>query len=946
MIKLFADIEKINDICSSLEEHKKIIDYRIILNVNNAIDVYVVLDNMSKTSFEKLLESYEDVNINCYSKTEYEDSEFMESFIFEKEEKVNIASTRKRMANLLDPMSKVTNDIPVITFYSYKGGVGRSTTLASCASYLAINNKKKIVILDCDFEAPGFTNFYLTDPSVPIFSNGLIEYLTDENNSNKAISSYYWETSKLYSGEGEIFVFPAGNLNDDDSIGSLFPTDLSHYLNGLTRLDFFNPDVIVGQFRKLIEDIRQMLSPDAILIDSRTGFNDIFGISAFRLSDLVVGFFGNSAQTKPGMHFFLDSLKNENCPRLLVVNSIIQAQGKRGKFESFNNCIDSYLSHISSEYEDEDKNPTLSVERFYITYNEVLAALGTPDEDFRDFVDMISEKSFPEYNTLFENINTYIDDHNRKDEPFVTEKVKLESTIKLSKEEEEISSKIPNTEKGELKKIILSNLKNKMPQLYAENIKDFNDELTSGRYFFRTCMEDLFNPDKILVLGNKGTGKSYIYRSLREKSIVNALQERANKKSLNCQFIHIIDDKKRIDTVKFDNIEFSNDFFFERFWTVYIWNAIMLDKPYGYISHLEVEPILDTTETALRLKKLIASDESMVEIEKDLLNLNLFLGENNNKVIIIFDELDSIVKPHKWSERISPLINLCRRMKYNSISPKLFLRSDLYEKITNLNNKNELSNRSISIEWNQEELFAYFFKLVLSKSWNEFFDLMRLYQYYPNFYINKVIRTLKDLNGQPPLDDYVLRHLCATFFGRYADTNNSARFGESYEWFFKNLKNANDTISLRPFIDLISEALDHALKEDETDTPILPQYFYTFGQTRSKAVENHFHDLASEKGNEDLEPIFEYIRDKAPSYYKCEKLSQKDMFSLLDLIIAEGKLKECKDRDSIISLLVVNGIIHIVFVRIGNSVHRNFHFALLYKYYLGLKNRSTFKRKK
>lgn len=85
------------------------------------------------------------------------------------------------------------------------------------------------------------------------------------------------------------------------------------------------------------------------------------------------------------------------------------------------------------------------------------------------------------------------------------------------------------------------------------------------------------------------------------------------------------------------------------------------------------------------------------------------------------------------------------------------------------------------------------------------------------------------------------------FFGRYADTNNSARFGESYEWFFKNLKNANDTISLRPFIDLISEALDHALTEDKTDTPILPQYFYTFGQTRSKAVENHFHDLASEK---------------------------------------------------------------------------------------------------
>lgn len=202
------------------------------------------------------------------------------------------------------------------------------------------------------------------------------------------------------------------------------------------------------------------------------------------------------------------------------------------------------------------------------------------------------------------------------------------------------------------------------------------------------------------------------------------------------------------------------------------------------------------------------------------------------------------------------------------------------------------------------------------------------------------------MEGQPPLDDYVLRHLCATFFGRYADTNNSPRFGESYDWFFKNLKNANETISLRPFIDLISEALKHAFKDDDTDCPILPQYYYTFGKTRANAVKNHFRDLASEKGNEDLKPIFDYIREKAPSYLKREQLSQKDMFTLLDLILEDGKLKENNDRDSIISLLVVNGIIHIVFVRIGNNVYRNFHFALLYKYYLGLKNKSSYKRRK
>lgn len=103
--------------------------------------------------------------------------------------------------------------------------------------------------------------------------------------------------------------FPAGNLEDEESIGNLFHTNLEHYLNGLTRLDFFSPDTLVNQFEILIKRINDQLGPDAIFIDSRTGFNDVFGISAFRLSDLVVGFFGNSTQTIPGLHFFLDSLK-------------------------------------------------------------------------------------------------------------------------------------------------------------------------------------------------------------------------------------------------------------------------------------------------------------------------------------------------------------------------------------------------------------------------------------------------------------------------------------------------------------------------------------------------------------------------------------------------------------------------------------------------------------
>ncbi len=42
----------------------------------------------------------------------------------------------------------------VITFYSFKGGMGRTTTLASVALQL-VRKKKNVMMIDMDIEAPG-----------------------------------------------------------------------------------------------------------------------------------------------------------------------------------------------------------------------------------------------------------------------------------------------------------------------------------------------------------------------------------------------------------------------------------------------------------------------------------------------------------------------------------------------------------------------------------------------------------------------------------------------------------------------------------------------------------------------------------------------------------------------------------------------------------------------
>lgn len=48
---------------------------------------------------------------------------------------------------------------PIITFYSYKGGTGRSMSLANTAWILA-SNGCRVLVVDWDLEAPGLHRFF------------------------------------------------------------------------------------------------------------------------------------------------------------------------------------------------------------------------------------------------------------------------------------------------------------------------------------------------------------------------------------------------------------------------------------------------------------------------------------------------------------------------------------------------------------------------------------------------------------------------------------------------------------------------------------------------------------------------------------------------------------------------------------------------------------------
>ena len=770
MIKIYNVITQLEKTIKELKTNGVCENYKLVLDSNNRLTTYIK-PSINEQVLVSLKEKYplsEFVNLDDDS---YD-------FMFEDGNGVDIETSRIHLSNLLsEKVTKISNKIPIVTFYSYKGGVGRSTTLASYASHLAIKKNKKVVVFDCDFEAPGFTNFFLEDPANIYYKNGLVEFFMDSVEKNEdSLSNYYWEASKKFSGQGSVYVFPSGNLSTDVIDENTDITHLKHYLNGLSRLDVFNQDSLVECFQYLISKIESEISPDVILIDSRTGFNDIFGISAFRLSNIVVGFFGIDAQTRPGMTFFLEALNRENAPRIILANSIIPSFAKSKLFACFKDYAEELVRNLQTE-DDEENKGVYEVKPFAIGYNDVLKNIGLPTSSYEDYISLIENNEFPDYINLFNHIDDSIYELQLK---------KAEYTIKDT-DKFQITGNA-KSEIYDLKKRLLNNISKHLPSLYAESITDFEKEYNSNRYFYRKCMEDLFNSDKFLVLGNKGTGKTYIYRSLANQNIVKELRKRANKEDYDYEFIPIINSEHHFDTQLLDNQidDFPQNLFFERFWKVYIWNVLMNTQKSVVTPFKETFEIKEDTTTALNFVSYIKNDETIIGIENDLNKLDLAIKDLTNvkkKIVFIFDELDSVVKPNLWTDRISPLINYCRRLQYESISPKLFLRSDLYRKISNINNRNELSNRTINIEWERNEMFAYFFTFILSHSKTEFFELMRRYNYYPSFHINKTIKKIKDNGDQPLVDEYSLRHLCATFFGKYADSNNSNRYGESFDWF-------------------------------------------------------------------------------------------------------------------------------------------------------------------
>jgi hypothetical protein len=186
---------------------------------------------------------------------------------------------------------------PIIVFYSFKGGLGRSTAVASFAIQQA-RRGQRVVVLDFDLDAPGVGSLLAADRDGTVASWGVVDYLLERPHGDVELADYYHACRReAVTGSGEILAFPTGRLD-------------AEYLSKLARVDLEPPS---DDFNKhpifmLLQQIRDELQPHWLLLDARTGLSEPAGMLLAGFAHLHVLFGGMSEQSWVGLRLVIQRL--------------------------------------------------------------------------------------------------------------------------------------------------------------------------------------------------------------------------------------------------------------------------------------------------------------------------------------------------------------------------------------------------------------------------------------------------------------------------------------------------------------------------------------------------------------------------------------------------------------------------------------------------------------
>lgn len=753
-----------------------------------------------------------------------------------------------------------------VSFYSFKGGVGRTTTLAYTAHFLA-NKGYRVVAVDFDLEAPGL-NGYL-EPFKEIKDQpGLVDFLfSHQNGLNDSLKITECIRPISIKGKGDFFYIPAGNISPQ-------------YVHLLSQIDFQRYYRLQDNpLHRLVEEIEKELRPDVVLIDSRTGLADWNAPFLFEMSDMIIFFFFPHPQTKPGFDLTMQGILNRKnfrgyTPEFRFIVAPVPGSDTQQKYlNRASDWIDDIIGKIQTQYKKESEP-----------------------------LDIITEDTVSQmyYNDRIANADSLL-----LDEPDIQQgcQAVIEWMLGYLSPKDKFIEEIPESDKES----ILNSLYFETP--IAEEQEDV------AQFFVKTAdFYKIFRPEVMLITGRKGTGKTQLFRLLLEnldeaKDFVKKAKRYNLPQNLTTVAVH-----KPKHSGK--DIELDRDIFKEiekqlinkerldwnAIWGFYIALKLVERDPSLQIS----EPLREKVETIQKSqyarRTVLAQFENFSQqkapgiLIKDVLReINRDLETKGQTYWLLFDGLDvgfggSGEDLTRRKKVVTALFEFAYEMapQLSNLGWKIFLRSDIWRGIT-FQNQSHFYERNVDLKWDKED---YFRVLIKQNSNNEF-----------GRFIRQKLGLSKDVEVEA-WDGETIRKAIWLLIG---ERTKGARTAFSDNWVWNRLRDGNEEHNPRNLIMMFSEAcglekeyfknfpypkaiirhkaLVHALPRvsEEAVKAILDEYAELAGIIkilRSSFSPVELSDLKSRYQEDNFDDIFKVAREAGliTPYYDEKRYAVPDLY--------------------------------------------------------------------
>ncbi len=277
----------------------------------------------------------------------------------------------------------------IFTFYSFKGGVGRSMALANVAEVFYARGLR-VLMIDFDLEAPGLERYFdvknSATPSAEIPARlGVIDFILSflelQSLAPKlppaaaphagGLPDFPFSVEPLQNFIAPIYDDPAspGKLSIMPSGNRLKP-DFAAYAKRVLSFDWAR-FYTEKDGERFFEWFRQQLVRDwdVVLIDSRTGVTELGGVCTHHLADAVISFVATNLQNLEGSAMMARSLAH---PRLV-------SEGRKGR------PLQQLFVPSRVELSEEDKHDEFAG-RFNHQFGEYFPASQTPEQSW--FLDL------------------------------------------------------------------------------------------------------------------------------------------------------------------------------------------------------------------------------------------------------------------------------------------------------------------------------------------------------------------------------------------------------------------------------------------------------------------------------------------------------------------------------------------------------------------------------